>query len=154
MTKPFVHLHLHTEYSIVDSTVRIPRLMNRAAQTGVPAVAMTDQGNLFGLVKFYRKALAEGIKPIIGVDIRLRNPDEEDRPWSMVLLCQDLSGYHNLTRLVSRSYLEGQHRGVPMVDVSWLDQDTSKGLIALSGGINGDIGRALIAGHPEQAASR
>ena len=153
MTKPFVHLHLHTEYSIIDSTVRIPRLMARAAETGMPAVALTDQGNLFGLVKFYRKALATGIKPIIGVDLRLRNPEEEDRPWSMVLLCQDLAGYRNLTRLVSRSYQEGQHRGVPMVDVSWLDETISEGLIALSGGINGDIGRALIAGHPQQAAS-
>ena len=125
--------------------------MERSAESGMPAVALTDQGNLFGLVKFYRKALAAGIKPIIGVDLRVRNPDEEDRPWSMVLLCQDLEGYRNLTRLVSRSFLEGQHRGVPMIEVSWLDEATSNGLIALSGGINGDIGRALIAGHPEQA---
>lgn len=153
MTKPFVHLHLHSEYSIVDSTVRIPALMKRAAQSGMPAVALTDQANLFGLVKFYRKALAGGVKPIIGVDIKVRNPEEDDRPWSMILLCQDLAGYRNLTRLVSRSYLEGQQRGIPMIETDWIDQDTAMGLIALSGGMNGDIGRALIAGHPEQAAS-
>ena len=154
MTRPFVHLHLHTEYSIVDSTVRIPVLMERCAEFGMPAVALTDQGNLFGLVKFYRKAFAHGVKPLIGVDIRVRNADEDDRPFGLVLLCQDLAGYRNLTRLVSRSFLEGQQRGVPMVDPSWLDAETAAGLIALSGGLNGDIGRALLAGHPELATDR
>jgi DNA polymerase-3 subunit alpha len=154
VTQPFVHLHLHTEYSIVDSTVRIPGLMAKAAENGMPAVALTDQGNLFGLVKFYRKAFAHGVKPLIGVDLRVRNPEESDRPYALILLCQDLAGYRNLTRLVSRSYLEGQHRGVPMVEREWLDDGRVDGLIALSGGIHGDVGRALTAGHPEQAEER
>jgi DNA polymerase-3 subunit alpha len=154
VTKAFVHLHLHTEFSIVDSTVRIPKLMERAASFGMPAVAMTDQCNLFGLVKFYKKAFAAGIKPIIGVDLKLSNPDEDDRPFCLVLLCQDLSGYRNLTRLVSRSYLEGQQRGVPMVSSDWLDANSTAGLIALSGSLNGDIGRALVASHADLAGER
>ncbi len=154
MTKPFVHLHLHTEFSIVDSTVRIPALMARSVDCGMPAVALTDQGNLFGLVKFYRKAFAAGVKPIIGVELRVRNAAEEERPFSLVLLCQDRGGYRNLTRLVSRSYLEGQRRGVAMIEADWLDADNAAGLIALSGGVNGDIGRALAAGHPELAGDR
>jgi DNA polymerase-3 subunit alpha len=154
MTEPFVHLHLHTEYSIADGTVRIPALMDKCVQDGVPAVALTDQGNLFGLVKFYRKAFASGIKPIIGVDLKLKDPEEADRPFGLVLLCQNLAGYRNLTRLITRTYLEGQHRGVPLAEHAWLSRDTTEGLIALSGGIHGDIGRALVAGHAELAADR
>jgi len=154
VTQPFVHLHLHTEYSIVDSTVRIPGLMARAADETMPAVALTDMGNLFGLVKFYRQGFAKGVKPLIGVDLRLRNPDEDERPFSLVLLCQDQGGYRNLTRLVSRSYLEGRRRGVPLVDYEWLQPSTMSGLIALSGGINGDVGRALLAGHADLAGER
>ncbi len=154
MTRPFVHLHLHTEFSIVDSTVRIPSLMAQCAEFEMPAVALTDQSNLFGLVKFYRKAFAHGIKPLIGVDLKIRNAEENDRPFSLLLLCQNLVGYRNLTRLVSRSYLEGQQRGVPMVDLQWLNEETTQGLLALSGGLNGDIGRALSAGQAEQAGER
>jgi DNA polymerase-3 subunit alpha len=72
----FVHLHVHTEYSMVDSTVRIPALMKQCVESGMPAVALTDQNNLFGLVKFYRKAIAAGVKPVIGLDLRILNEDE------------------------------------------------------------------------------
>jgi len=154
MTEPFVHLHLHTEYAIVDSTVRIPALMQQCESLEMPAVALTDQGNLFGLVKFYRQALARGIKPLIGVDLKLQNPDDHERPYSLVLLCQDMGGYRNLTRLVTRTYLEGQHRGVPLAAREWLDRDSCAGLIALSGGLQGDIGHALGAGHDDVAAGR
>ena len=154
MTRPFVHLHLHTEFSIVDGTVRIPVLMERAAGTGMPAVALTDQGNLFGLVKFYRAAFAAGVKPLIGVDLRLYNAEEEDRPFGLVLLCQDLAGFRNLTRLVSKTFLEGQRRGVAMADPSWFTPAGTSGLIALSGGMHGDVGRALQSGHPDVAEER
>ena len=154
MTQPFVHLHLHTEYSIVDGMVRIPALMERCVADGMPAVAMTDQCNMFGLVKFYKSALRAGIKPIIGVDLRVADPDDADRPYSLVVLCKNVLGYRRLTRLVSRTYLEGQHRGVPMAQMSWLTPENCEDLIALSGGIHGDVGRALIAGHPEMAAQR
>ncbi|MGI9232715.1 MAG: DNA polymerase III subunit alpha [Woeseiaceae bacterium] len=149
---PFVHLHLHTEYSLVDSTVRIPALMERCVATGMPAVALTDQNNLFGLVKFYRKAIAAGIKPIIGLDLRLFNDDEPERPFSLVLLCQNTAGYRKLSELVTRTYLEGQIRGMPMARREWLHNESCEGLIALSGGLHGDIGHALRGTHRDKAA--
>ncbi|NNF40227.1 MAG: DNA polymerase III subunit alpha [Woeseiaceae bacterium] len=151
-TRPFIHLHLHTEYSLVDSTVRIAALMKQCVAMGMPAVALTDQHNLFGLVKFYRKAIQAGVKPIIGVDLRVANDDEPDRPFTLLLLCQDNRGYRNLAELITRSYLEGQVRGVPMIRREWLDADSAGGLIALSGGLYGDIGQALHAGHHQRAA--
>ena len=117
MTTPFVHLHLHTEYSLVDSTVRIQSLMAACRDDGMPAVAMTDQNNLFGLVKFYRKALAAGIKPVIGVDLRIADDEDPKRRHTLILLCQDNEGYRNLSCLLSRAFLEGQVRGLQrMVD--------------------------------------
>ncbi|MFQ5546947.1 MAG: DNA polymerase III subunit alpha [Woeseia sp.] len=154
MTQRFVHLHLHTEYSIVDSTVRIPALMRRCAGTGMPAIALTDQGNLFGMVKFYRAALEHGIKPIIGVDLKLADHDDIDRPFTLVLLCQNGKGYRNLTGLITQSFLEGQHRGVPMVERDWFTEDRCEGIIALSGAMDGDVGRALISNHYDVAEQR
>jgi DNA polymerase-3 subunit alpha len=154
MTEPFVHLHLHTEYSIADGTVRIPALFEHCAREGMPAVALTDRGNLFALIKFYRQGLLKGVKPLIGVDLKVKDPDDAERPFGLVLLCQNLAGYRNLTRLITRTYLEGQHRGVPLADHAWLDRESCEGLIALSGGIHGDIGRAIIAGHDGLARDR
>ena len=143
-SSPFVHLHVHTEFSLVDSTVRIPVLMQHCAADGMPAVAMTDQNNLFGMVKFYKKAVAAGIKPIIGVDLCISNEEEPDRPFHLILLCQSDTGYRNLARLVSRTYREGQIRGEPQARREWLDPESCEGLIALSAGMQGDIGRALL----------
>jgi DNA polymerase-3 subunit alpha len=154
MTEPFVHLHLHTEYSISDSTVRIPALMRQCAAMGMPAVALTDQGNLFGMVKFYRQALKAGIKPIIGVDLKLADHDDIERPTTLVLLCQNRQGYRNLTALISRTFLEGQHRGVPMAEREWLKPELCEGLIALSGATQGDVGRALLSNHHDVAEKR
>ena len=150
----FVHLHVHTEYSIVDSTVRIPALMEQCVSRGLPAVALTDQNNLFGLVKFYRNAIAAGIKPIIGADLCIHNDEDPDRPYALLLLCQDNAGYRNLSGLITRSYLDGQVRGEPLVHREWLDADSCRGLIALSGGLHGDIGHALHAGHEPEARER
>ena len=151
---PFVHLHVHTEYSLVDSTVRIPSLMPRVAADGMPAVAMTDRNNLFGLVKFYRRAIASGVKPIIGADLRIANPDDPGRPFTLIVLCQDNGGYRNLCRILSRAYLEGRVRGEPMVHREWLDRASCEGLIALSGGVHGDVGLSLMLGHPDEARQR
>jgi DNA polymerase-3 subunit alpha len=129
-TRPFAHLHVHTEYSLVDSTVRIAALMDKAAADGMPAVAMTDQNNLFGLVKFYRRAIAAGIKPIIGADLRIANNEEKERPYTLIVLCQDDVGYRNLSRLITRAFLEGQVRGEPMICRDWLIPETCAGLIA------------------------
>jgi len=150
MTSPFVHLHLHTEYSLVDGTVRIKPLVEKAKELGMPAIAVTDQHNLFALVKFYRAAEAAGIKPIIGADVLIQSQEDPDYVSRIVLLCQDRQGYLNLCTLLSKGYLEGQHHGMPYVYMDWVEA-CSDGLIALSAGREGDIGQAIIAGHPNRA---
>ncbi len=150
MNPPFVHLRCHTEYSLVDGILRVRPLVDAVAEQGMPAVAVTDQSNLFSMVKFYRAAIARGVKPIIGVDVWLANEDEPTRPHRLVLLCQSNEGYRNLTQLVSRTYTEGQHRGIPILELAWLEGQTD-GLIALSGGREGDVGRALLASDQERA---
>ncbi|MBE0510643.1 MAG: DNA polymerase III subunit alpha [Chromatiales bacterium] len=151
MSSSFVHLHLHTEFSLTDGLVRVKPLMKAVAAKGMAAVALTDQSNLFAMVKFYSAALNAGVKPIIGCDIWLENPLDANQPSRLVLLCKDQHGYRNLARLISRSYIENQHRGIPIVRREWLQQNT-RGLIALSGGRDGDVGQALLAGKRDLAA--
>lgn len=145
----FVHLRLHSEYSLADSVIRIPELVAAAAAADMPAVALTDQGNVFALVKFFRAAETAGIKPLIGADLRLRD-SEADGSSRFTLLCCDARGYRNLSQLITRSYLEGQQRGQPVLERAWLAEHCA-GLIALSGGREGEIGRALLAGRDSQA---
>jgi DNA polymerase-3 subunit alpha len=152
MPPAFVHLRLHTEYSLNDSVVRVPELIAAVAAGGMPAVAVTDEGNLFAMVKFYREALRAGVKPLIGVDLLVGEEAERQAPTRLTLLCQSQAGYRNLARLVSRTYLEGQARGAPRLERSWLTRDALAGLIALSGGTEGEVGRALINARPEDAA--
>jgi DNA polymerase-3 subunit alpha len=146
----FVHLRLHTEYSLLDGIVRVPELMTAVAAAGMPAVALTDQSNLFAMVKFYKEAQGAGVKPLIGVDAWVR--DGERSSSRIVFLCQNLIGYRHLTQLVTRSFLEGQQRGAPMLDRAWLERDMLEGLIVLSGGAEGDIGQALARGKEDEAA--
>ncbi|MHB8720380.1 MAG: PHP domain-containing protein, partial [Steroidobacteraceae bacterium] len=148
--RQFVHLRLHTEYSLVDGIVRVPELVAAVSAAGMPAVAVTDQSNLFAMVKFYKEALAAGVKPLIGVDAWIRGADERG-PSRIVFLCQNLAGYRHLTQLVTRSFLEGQHRGAPMLERSWLQSDMLQGLIVLSGAADGDIGQALARGRDDEA---
>ncbi|HSM69557.1 MAG TPA: DNA polymerase III subunit alpha, partial [Xanthomonadales bacterium] len=150
MTDTFVHLHLHSEFSLVDSTLKIRKLIATARERGMPAIAVTDQHNLFALVKFYRAAQAAGIKPIAGADVLVHSPEDPEHPSRLVLLCQDRSGYLNLCELLSKGYLEGQHHGVPYLRRDWVGQHAD-GLIALSGAREGDLGQALVNGHPNQA---
>jgi DNA polymerase-3 subunit alpha len=147
----FVHLRLHTEFSLLDSVVRVPELMEATAAAGMPAVAVTDECNLFAMVKFYRAALAAGIKPVIGVDLWLRETGEREAPSRLTLLCQNEPGYLNLSRLVSRAYLEGERQATPLIERAWLTPEALGGLIALSGGWEGDVGRALLTGRPALA---
>ena len=149
----FVHLRLHTEYSLVDSTIRIKQLMPAVEAAGMPAVAMTDQNNLFGMVKFYRAARSAGIKPIFGVDVLLVDDEDDDLTYHMILLCKNDAGYKNVTKLISRAYMEGQKLGLPRVEKAWI-KDCSEGVIMLSGGPGGDVGYALLAGNAELAKSR
>ncbi|MBU6247370.1 MAG: DNA polymerase III subunit alpha [Xanthomonadaceae bacterium] len=132
MPARFVHLHLHSEFSLVDSTIRIKALVEACARAGMPAVALTDDSNMFALVKFYKACSAAGVKPIGGSDLWISAPDDP-RPARLTVLCQDREGYLNLSRLVSRAWRDGQAGGKAMVDAGWLDAGTSKGLIALLG---------------------
>jgi len=152
MSSAFVHLSLHSDYSLVDSSIQVKPLVQAVAACGMPAVAVTDQSNLFSMVKFYRVALKAGVKPLIGVDLWLHNEDDVNQPSRLVLICQNQQGYLNLTRLVSRSYTEGQHGGVPVIQKQWLE-GSSDGLIVLSGGCRGDVGRALLANKKDVAVA-
>ncbi|HEX5313639.1 MAG TPA: DNA polymerase III subunit alpha [Gammaproteobacteria bacterium] len=151
MAETFVHLRLHSEYSLVDSVVRIPELMKRTSELEMPAVALTDAGNLFALIKFYRAAEACGIKPIIGADLTLLLEGEE-RPGLLTVLVCDRGGYRTLCRLITRSYAEGQHGGRPQVNARWFDGG-APGLIALAGR-ESPIGHAFGAGQARQARER
>ncbi len=151
MSSSFVHLHLHTEFSLVDGLIRVKELVKRLAQLEMPACAITDMTNLFALIKFYNAAQGAGIKPIIGSEVWIRRDDEA--LTRLVLLCMNNEGYLNLTRLVSRAYLEGQQRSRPAVRAEWLNGATD-GLIALSAGREGEIGRALINGNTALAQTR
>ncbi|MGD0129658.1 MAG: DNA polymerase III subunit alpha [Terriglobia bacterium] len=145
----FVHLHLHTDYSLLDGACEIDRLMVRAAELRMPAVAITDHGNLFGAVKFYEAALKRGLKPILGCEVYVaptsrfdRMPDS-DRPNHLVLLCENERGYRNLLKLASSAFLEGFYYK-PRIDKGLLAKHAD-GLIGLSGCLRGEVAVALSA---------
>lgn len=151
----FVHLHLHTEYSLIDGLIRIDRLADKAAELNMPAMAVTEYGNTFSAVKFYRAMLSAGVKPVIGAELSVLDESGAEAA-SLVLLCQHIEGFRNLARLISRGYREGQRRGLPLAQEAWL-ADHSEGLIALSGAEQGDFGRALLsraAGRAEAALEK
>lgn len=150
MTQEFVHLRLHSEYSLVDGLVRLKPLAQKVAELKMPAVALTDFNNFFGLVKFYKACQSNGIKPILGSEVIIQDDVEETGGSQLVLLiCNDI-GYKNLTELISRAYQEGQKQSTPTVKLEWLEGH-SDGLIALSGGRLGEIGIALISGRKSDA---
>jgi DNA polymerase-3 subunit alpha len=130
--------------------VRIAQLVEKVRELGMPAVAVTDQQNLFALVKFYRAAEQAGIKPIIGAEVLLNTAAEPGQVSRLVLLCQNHAGYLNLCQLLTRGYQEGQHQGAPHVRREWV-REHAHGLIALSGGSEGDIAQALLNNHPNRA---
>jgi len=157
----FVHLHVHTEYSIIDSVVRVKALVKAVAQDGMPACAITDQNNLFALVKFYRAAMRAGLKAIIGTEVWIGDDVGQSRnekaqagnapgATRLILLCANNDGYRNLSVLLTRAYREGQEHGVPVLRRSWLD-GAADGLMALSGARDGAVGRHLLAGRPDAA---
>ena len=153
MTSPgFVHLHVHSEFSLNDGIIRIDDLVKNSVEKKFSAVALTDLSNLFGLIKFYNSARAHGIKPIIGSEI-LVIKDYDSIPGPLVLLVKNQTGYTNLTKLVSKAYVEGQKKGDPLVKIEWLSE-YSEGLIALSGGQEGHIGQAIMASNNKLAESR
>ncbi|BFM07393.1 DNA polymerase III subunit alpha [Halioxenophilus aromaticivorans] len=143
MSTPFVHLRLHTEFSLVDSIVRVKPLVSRVAELGMAAVAVTDVCNFYGLIKFYSSAQSAGVKPIGGADFWIQNAD--DKPTLITLLAMNRAGYKNIIDLISRAYQRGQHHGVAYLQREWIS-DCSENVIALSGGKFGDIGKALLNG--------
>ena len=143
----FVHLRCHSEYSVVDGTVRIDDYVRCASADKMPALALTDLNNLFGAIKFYKTARESGLKPLIGCDLWLENPQNRDQASRVMLLCQSVEGYLTLCALLSRAYLENQHRGRPEIKREWLLASGTEGLILLSGAMLGDIGQALLQGN-------
>src|SRR5450759_1178544 len=113
MQPAFIHLRLHTEFSLVDGIVKIKPLVKRLAELNMPAIAVTDHANLFSLVKFYKAALGKGIKPIAGADVLVFNPEEPATPYRLTLLANNHTGYISLTELISKAYLELQRVGKP-----------------------------------------
>jgi len=146
----FVHLHVHSEYSLEDGLIRINKLAEKTVEYNMPAIALTEQGNLFSALKFYRATHKAGVKPIIGVELRIYENDNYKESSRLVLLCQNYQGYKNLNSLITRSYQEGQYQGVAFVQKAWI-KDYAGGLMALSGAQQGDIGQALIAGNYNHA---
>ena len=150
MSAEFVHLHLHTEYSLVDSVLRIKKAMPVVAQS-MAAVALTDQSSMMGGVKFYRAALGAGLKPILGVDAWIGETATDDNPHKLVMLAQNAEGYKNLSELISLGYQKGQYRDRAIIQREWLNSSSTKGLIALSAARRGDIGAALVGGAEDTA---
>ncbi|MEM8547895.1 MAG: DNA polymerase III subunit alpha, partial [Pseudomonadota bacterium] len=131
---------------MIDGLLRVPELMQCAAAGDMPAVSLTDAGNLFAMVKFYRRAVSAGLKPVVGVELAVFEATPQESRDTLIVLCQDATGYRNLTQLITRAYLEGQHHGRPAVARAWLTPASTAGLIALSGGFNGDLARLSLNG--------
>ncbi|PYK26636.1 MAG: DNA polymerase III subunit alpha [Verrucomicrobia bacterium] len=152
----FVHLHLHTEYSLLDGSIRMKELMKKAAEFGMPAVAITDHGNLFGAIEFYQEAQRAGVKPIIGCEVYVAPGSHKDRPpsrresaYHFTLLAENEIGYRNLVKLVTAAHLDGFHYA-PRIDKQMLAA-RSAGLIGLSGCLAGEINSAIQANNIEKA---
>ena len=151
MTPQFIHLRLHSEYSIVDGLVRIDDAIRAAISDRQPALAVTDLANLFGMVKFYKEARSKGLKPIAGCDIWISNDEQRDQPYRLLLLVKNNTGYLQLCELLTQAWLTNQHRGRAEVRPEWLAALPPGGLIVLSGAHFGDIGTAIDNGNLEAA---
>jgi len=155
----FVHLHLHTEYSFLDGLVRTKELMKKAKELGMPAVAITDHGNLHGAIEFYQAATNAGIKPIIGCEaymapgtIKDRPANQRDAAYHFTLLAKDETGYRNLVKMISIAHLDGFHYK-PRIDKELLAKH-SAGLIGLSGCLKGEINMAIQSDNRAKARQR
>ena len=146
----FVHLRVHTEFSVVDGTLRIDAAAAAAAADGQPALAITDLNNLFGAIKFYKACRAAGVKPLVGADLLMEPAAGERQPSRLAVLVQDKAGYLNLCELLARAWVHNAQRNQAWVKWDWLDE-LGGGLIALSGADSGAVGQALLAGDEERA---
>lgn len=147
MAEPrFIHLRVHSDFSMVDGLQKIGPIASAAAANGMPALALTDQMNMCGLVRFYGTAHGKGIKPIVGADVWVQSDELGDEQFRLTLLAMDNDGYQNITLLISRGYQRGHVQGRPVLDKAWLAEH-AKGVIVLSGGREGDVGKFLLKGN-------
>ncbi|PCD87337.1 DNA polymerase III subunit alpha [Vibrio mediterranei] len=142
----FIHLRVHSDFSMIDGLSKVPPLVKKVAEMGMPAMALTDFTNLCGLVKFYGNAHSSGIKPLIGADFAVQSDEFGDELTRITVLAADNTGYNNLTLLISKAYLRGHIQHQPVIDKAWL-VELSEGLIVLSGAKEGDVGKALLKGN-------
>ncbi|MBY6199309.1 DNA polymerase III subunit alpha [Vibrio hangzhouensis] len=142
----FIHLRVHSDFSMVDGLSKVPPLVKKVAEMGMPAMALTDFTNLCGLVKFYGNAHSAGVKPIIGADFAVQSEEFGEELTRITVLAADNKGYNNLTLLISKAYLRGHIQHQPVIDKTWL-ADLSEGLIILSGAKDGEVGKALLKGN-------
>ncbi|MFU8784024.1 DNA polymerase III subunit alpha [Aliidiomarina sp.] len=140
--QPFVHLRIHSDFSMVDGLQKVKPICNRVAELGMPAMALTDEMNLCGLVRYYQTSRGLGLKPIIGADLNVLSADWPEEPFRLTALAMNDIGYKNLTVLISEGYLAGHRAGKPCINQEWLAR-WGEGILLLSGGIDGDVGRAL-----------
>ena len=146
----FVHLRTHTEFSVVDGTLRIDDAVAAARRDGQPAVAITDLANLFGAVKLYKACREKGVKPLVGADLWMQPEGTERHATRLLLLVQDFQGYLNLSELLARAWTTNVHKAQAWVKWEWL-QGLSGGLLCLSGAEHGALGQALLGQDPERA---
>ncbi|MGL6424316.1 DNA polymerase III subunit alpha [Aeromonas hydrophila] len=147
MAEPrFIHLRVHSDFSMVDGLQKINPIVGAAAANNMPALALTDQMNMCGLVRFYGAAHGKGVKPIVGADFWVQSDELGDEQFRLTLLAMDNDGYQNITLLISRGYQRGHVQGRPVIDKSWLAEH-AKGVIVLSGGREGDVGKFLLKGN-------
>ena len=148
----FIHLNLHTEYSLVDGLIKINDLATIAANKNMPAVAVTEKNNVFSAVKFYRAMHNQGIKPLIGAQLNLVS-DDKSRFSNIILLCQHIDGYKNLSKLITKSFMEGQHLGIPLIYFDWLKK-YNDGLIAIDCAENGLLTELFVSNDTSETEKR
>ena len=153
MSNQFVHLRFHSEYSITDGIVRLDPILETAAERGQVALGITDNMNVFGGLRFYTHAIADGIKPIVGCDLWITNSiaGKRNEPYRLTVYCQNHTGYLSLCLLLSKAWMENQYLGRGELKLEWLTPENCKGLICLSGGPLGIIERLLMGKTPEEA---
>ena len=154
--KKFCHLHLHTEYSLLDGSGKIPKLIKRAKELGMDSIAITDHGVMYGCVDFYKQAVENGIKPILGCEVyvagksmHIKNPDKENATYHLVLLVKNETGYKNLMKIVTEASIDGFYYK-PRVDHDYL-REHSEGIIALSACLGGEVQKNLLRDNYEKA---
>jgi len=153
MPSQFIHLNLHSEYSVVDSILRIPKIMESLKESQSPAVGITDFNNMYAAIKFYKSALAAGIKPLMGAEVLVSDDADAERFYTMTFLCINRQGYLNLSELISLAHQKGYHKAHPMVKEKWIEQ-YNQGLIAISNNMRGDIGQLILNKKLDTAANK